>query len=353
MATIRDVAKAARVAPSTVSGVLNKSQGVRPHTRERVESAIRNLGYVRHRAGRPTRDAKRHVAVVMASAVHCLPSGPLNLPEEDEDAAIYGNYDNFLGRAIRRAVVDDGHHIHSYAGYRHVREDMVFCESVDCGEIDGVILVREQHEDGYLDWLLQRDIPLVVINREPTPDRPFTHVEMDNFGGSRQAAEYLVSQGLKRLAVIQADQQYSYNRQRTAGFLAGARAMGVAEPIVAVLENWQQVPGQCERLIAAGVNGLFATTDTLAAGCLHWAHQHAVKVPSELALIGFDDFGYVSSQGMRLSSIGYDVEEIARVALRTLDLLCRHRGQLVSISATIKTHLVEKDTTPGDTATTA
>lgn len=351
MATIRDVARMARVAPSTVSGVLNQTQTVRPKTRERVEHAIKALGYTHQRVGRPQRDTKRHVAVVTAAALHCLPRSFTDsgkpLAQDDSDA-FAGNFDNFLARAVRRAVVDEGHHIHSYAGYRSVREDGMFRESVSSGELDGVILVRETREDGYLDWLLAQGIPLVVVNREPTQDRLFSHVDMDNFGGGRQAAEFFAARSHQRLAVIQADQQYSYNRQRTAGFLAGARAAGVEEPIVAVLENWEQTQQQCKRLLNAGITGLFATTDTLAKGCVDWIENRGIQVPQELSLIGFDDFGFVSSNGLRLSSIAYDVRDLAHVAMRMLDMLCLHRDRLQNVSATVKTRLVEHDTTPSD-----
>lgn len=348
MATIRDVARVARVAPSTVSFVINKSHTVRPDTRRRVEAAIESLGYRRQRIGRPSReDQQRHIAVVMG-VKNCLPPA-----SEDVDALATLRdvrpstlqTDNMLVRSLRRAVVDLGHHIHSFSGYRSVEQDLMLQEAVESREVDGVILLLEHPDDGYLDWLLRQDIPLVVVNRTPTANRRFSHVQMDNFGGGRLVGDHFIANGHRKIAAIQSDTRYSYNQERVAGYLHAAKAAELPAPLVETLSNWSQVQAACQKLIASGVTAVFTTTDTLALDCLKWWHQLGVKVPQELEVVGFDNSGLPTRENLHVSSVGYDVEELGRVAVQSLEHLCQRSGQLAQLSAVVKTFLVERDTT--------
>lgn len=250
-----------------------------------------------------------------------------------------------MARAIRSAVVDKGHHSHSFSGFRSVEQDLVFQEAIESGEVDGVILLMEHPEDGYLDWLLRHDVPLVVVNRKPSLDRRFSYVEMDNVGGSRQVAEHFLSNGHQRLAVVQSDSRYSYNLDRVAGFVHAVKIAGAPEPLVEAPGSWQQVQSICRELVAEGVTGVFVTSDTLALDCLNWWQKQGVHVPDQLEVVGFDDSGTTTKAGLCPTSVGYDPEELGRAAMHALEQLCRRRGQLTHVSASVATRLVEHDTT--------
>ena len=343
MSTIRDVARAAKVSPSTVSFVLKNRPGVNPQTRRRVQAAIQRLGYRPRQAGRPSQPESRQIAVICGTK-----SGPYAycrsieaISEVDEAEAVVSH--TWL-RSLRAAIVDRGHHFNLFAGHEHVDYDAMFRQAIEQKEIDGVIFLWEKLGDGYLSWLLKHDIPVVAINRRPSLGQRFSYVEMDNFEGGRKAAEWFLENEHGRVSVIQADAEYQYSRDRVAGFVAALEACGRRPVRIDTLENPGRLKQVCQTIADSDISGVFITTDMLTIESLHEWERMGVQVPEDLSVIGFDNLGRTTQSGRLPSSIGYDDQQVGPTSVHLLEYMLSY-PQIGGMSAVIRTRMLEHDTT--------
>ena len=169
MTTIREVAAAARVSPSTVSLVLNGRGRVRPQTRERIKSVAHQLGYHPQTVGRPALKQTPAANIAVLYSPRAVNHGRLSVLTA---AWLEG---------VRSAVVTSGNHISLLAGTDHIEKDLMFQQIIKAGEVNAVLLIALGPDDGYLDWVLQQDLPVVAMNRKPQHEE-FSYVAMDNYG---------------------------------------------------------------------------------------------------------------------------------------------------------------------------
>lgn len=343
MATIREIAKLAGVSPSTVSFALNNNPRVQINTRKRVKAAAQALGYELRGTGRPMRKAPLQVAVVVGGKAR-RPHAPF--PRMKPETATAMESSSELQQPMRDATVAAEHHFNYFAGFDHVADNAMFRETVELGGVHGVILLLESPEDGYLSWLLDRKVPLVVVNRRPSGAARFSYVEMDNYGGGCLAAEHFVQAGHHKLAVIRSDPRYNYIHDRVSGFLDAAHRSG-REQVQVQLEsptNSEELKLSCKSIVEAGVTALFTTSDSLALSCMEQFEEMGVDVPDKLRLVGFDNSFVNTASQRKPSSIGYSLEKLGTTAVGMLEQLCRPDQQVGYLSATLKTRLVHADT---------
>lgn len=347
MTTVRDLAKAADVSPATVSFVLSGRKGVAAQTRRRVELAIERLGYQRQGVGRPARKTGLQIAVICGGALH----GSSQDGNVQSQGSVQPSHRFTLQRDWMRGIQDQlrrtDDNFSFYAGFRHVDDAQVLQSSITHGEIDGIILAQQKQGDGFLEWLAQQPAPYVVINRRPKHPERFSFVEMDNWTGGWQAATHFLNEGHRRIALVTSAAYWGYNQRRAAGFL-DALSNASVEPIyyreVPILSP-DQVAEHADAIIECGATATFASTDSLAMACLNHWHDQGVKVPQQMSLIGFDNAGATSNQGLFLSSIGYDRQGLGRVAVNMLRQLIDSRELLANLTSVLTTRMVIADTT--------
>lgn len=335
MPTIRDVAQRAQVSPATVSQMLSGRAKPQPKTRKRIEQAIADLGYRRGTVGRPRKaTAARQIAVVM-------PGQPI---QHDMRHPLSRRRVN----AIRSAIINSGEHFGLYVGAGdHIDGDWVFRDAVRHGDVDGVILSSPYPGDGYLTWLLQRDLPLVVLERFPE-HHEFSYVAVDNFKGGRLAGEHFASLGHQRMAYLHATRVITWTRLRRAGLEAAAKAHDLEPPAVTAVDPDGPDSAFDDAIAAmmdAGVTAVFAASDGLAVKCIDTLQSLGRRVPDDVSVIGFDDMGYTSASGLRPSTIAYDTADYAQQAVGLMRHLLDNRDRVSHLATCVQTRLVDYQTT--------
>ena len=338
MATIRDVAAQANVSPGTVSQLLNGRATLRPETRSRIERAVAQLGYEPGRVGRPrTRPQTLNIALVLGSLE----------PQQYPDHPLARR----RTRYVREALVESGDHFSLFASGTHVDDNLTFQDAIEGGDLHGVILAGSLVDDGYLDWLQQRDIPLVLLQRLPDEAHSFSYVSLDDVGGGRAVAEHLIELGHERLAYVPPRRAFGWTHERRRGLIEAARRAGLPEPIVRPADpdieldaGPAAVKPACAELIEAGVTGVFAANDGMAVRCVDALEQLGRRVPADVSVVGFDDVGYTSRSGLTPSSVGYDPRYMAQAAVSMIQRLIHEKGQVAELSARVKTHVSPHDT---------
>ena len=167
------------------------------------------------------------------------------------------------------------------------------------------------------------NVPIILLDEEALG---VSTIATDNYTGGRIAAEYLISKGRKKIAIVtgrvQARENYggNYNAKlRLAGFKEALRNSGLAIPSGCVLEvpNYSREDGVAAmpKLIDAGVDAIFcAAADNTALGLLSVARERGIRIPEDIAIIGFDDLPAAQTSTPGLTTIRQPMKEIVEAA---------------------------------------
>lgn len=270
--TIAHVASRAGVSPTTVSHVLSGKRVVGAATRTTVLDAIRELGYRPNHVARNLRTRQSHmIAVVVPDITNPFYAVLSRGLADAVDALGYGSY----------VCNTDG---------QHDRERKFFHDVMDRG-VDGIVFASGETAAEISFGPAELGTPIVCIGDHldhPTGDT----VIPDDEAGSREAAAFLAERGYQRIAMIQGPARYG--TPRTAGFRA---AMHAAKRKVAatmlVRGDWTRRGGyQAMKTLMAlptPPDAVFCANDLMAIGALDVANELGLRVPDDLAIVGFDD----------------------------------------------------------------
>lgn len=310
MATLRDVAERADVSFSTVSRAINHPEKVKDDTRERVEAAIRELGYRPHRAARRLR----------GQAVHAQIFG-LIIPDVENPF-----YSGIVRGVEDRAFAEGYAVILSNTSEDPERErfylDVLRQESA-AGAIlppfaEGSPLTLDPEALGF---------PVVCFDRRP-PTGAFDTVVVDNETGAFEAVSHLARLGHRRVGLIVASLDFSTSTERLEGYRCALREHGlpVENDLIRSGEPRQEA-GQTLALDLLDADdpptALFVGNNVMTMGALAAAQTLGLRVPHDLSIVGFDDPPWAQLVSPPLTTVCQPTFEIGQTAA---DLLLRRIG---------------------------
>ncbi|MCX6029453.1 MAG: LacI family DNA-binding transcriptional regulator [Chloroflexi bacterium] len=301
--TVYDVAGKAGVSISTISRVLNAPEKVNAATRERVLTAIDELGFV-----------PKAEAVARSRRVH----GRIGV------LAPFLTYPSFVQRlkGVATALSDSRYELVIYYIDSLSRLNSTIASLAVTRRLDGVIMMALPVEEAAANRLRRADIETVLVEY---PYEGFSSIEIDDLAGGRLAAEYLLAQGHRRLGFVGDAELPDYaihnSERRLAGYRAAIESAGLTLPDDRVglaphaVETARQ---QAHRLLdlPEPPTAVFCHSDTQAMGVLKAARERGVAVPHGLAIVGFDDLEVAEFIG--LTTVRQPLEESGRVAVELL-----------------------------------
>ncbi len=316
-ATMHDVARVAGVSIKTVSNVINDYPHVRVTTRDRVLVAIKELGYQPNLSARGLRSGKTGVIGL------AIPSVREAYFAELADSIIVAAEKRGLGVVVDQTNQVREHELDVVAGRRLRLTD---------GIVFSPVTIAESDAD-----LLNVPFPLVILG-ESIFGGPTDHVTMHNVSSAKAAIEHLLSIGRRRIAVIGADDDEEANAfgsatLRVRGYHQALHAAGLPEDpaLVRPAGLWHYDTGAAatRALIASGIpfDGLFALNDTLAIGALRALGEAGVRVPDDVAVIGFDNIDATRYSIPSLSSVDPGRDDIAEIAVEMLVERIAEKGE--------------------------
>lgn len=269
--SMADVARRAGVSIQTVSRVLNEPELVRESTREAVTAAIADLGYMRNRAARALKTTRSSLIGVLTDGTGLF--GPIETTTAIEAAAREAGYAVLLttarpgdeGRAVGAELHGSG--------------------------ADGIVVIAGH--DAMLPAVeaVARTTPVLAVTAEPSDLPGVRTVGVDQRAGARQVVEHLRERGRGRIAHLAGPEDWADARARRDGVLEALEATGIDGEVLAG-GDWTPASGAAmtERLLAAGrPDAIFAANDLMAMGVLHTLARHGLRVPEDVAVVGFDD----------------------------------------------------------------
>lgn len=303
-ATIRDVAKRARVSHQTVSRVINGNDSVSAGTKERVARAIAELQYVPSAVARSLSSSRTHTLGMVTTDVsdHFFAEAVAGA----EAAARKRGYFLIIG-SIEPGAEDDERTYLRLMLERRVE-----------GLIIAVPRLRLADDDLLADAATR--LPTVVVASDielPGAD----HVDIDNRQGGVEATEYLIAQGHRRIATITGPLDWPSARARLDGYRdALRRTADAGEPLVEPCLDWGLESGRraAERLIAGArrPTAIFAQSDLLAMGAMSALRAHGLRVPEDVSMIGFDDIPVAQVFDPPLTTLRQPMREVGELAAR-------------------------------------
>jgi LacI family transcriptional regulator len=304
-ASIKDVANHASVAVGTVSNVLNYPDRVSQRTKERVLRAIDELGFVRNDAARQLRAGhSRTIGLIVLDVGNPFFTSVVRAAE---DAAALQGSAVLLG--------DSGHNASRESNYIDLFQEQ---------RVQGLLISPVGDVTDRLDQLRERGVPTVLVDRLADESK-YSSVSVDDDAGGYLAARHLLDTGRRRLAFVGGPTSI----RQVADRLQGAER-AVKEELGATLEVLDS-DGQTvlagrsvgnllvERGRADLPDGIFCANDLLALGVMQsLTMTHRLRIPEDIALIGYDDIDFAVSAVVPLSSIRQPTEALGRTAIELL-----------------------------------
>jgi DNA-binding LacI/PurR family transcriptional regulator len=294
-----DVAALAGVSAQTVSRVANGLANVDEHTRERVLSAMRVLGYQRNSAARALALGRFHMLGVVTF-----------------DLSAHGNARTLA--AISRAARAAGYSV-DVACVEMATEDAVQeAFSQLAGQaVDGVVVIEAQILDRR-GLRLSSGVPVVVADGDP--EHPFPSVDNNQAAGAAAATQHLLDLGHRTVWHVGGPQDSYSARRRATAWHATLKAAGAPVPTLR-LGDWTSASGyRIGRRLAArdDVTAIFVANDHMALGVLRALHEAGRTVPDEVSVVGFDDLPEADCFIPPLTTVHQDFEEIGRQCVSLL-----------------------------------
>jgi len=304
--TIRDIAAAAGVSHQTVSRVLNGKPDVAPQTRQRVWQVIEEFGYLPSDIARSL--ARRHsltLGLVIAGLQYMGPSRTLSgIARQAED----------LGYTLLFKDLPD----------LDSNSVQPILNSLLARQVDGILwAVPEvgQNRQWLQDQLHVLPVPVLFLTMEARPG--LSVIAVDNYAGGRLATTHLLEQGYRRIGHIAGPLDWWEARQRKAGWEETLAAAGISEADRHWdAGDWSSASGSeaIRRLLEQhpDMEAVFAGNDQMALGVLQIACQKGIRVPHDLAVVGFDGLPEAAHYWPPLTTVDQGQEELGSMAVQTL-----------------------------------
>ncbi|MFT4213664.1 MAG: LacI family DNA-binding transcriptional regulator [Microbacterium sp.] len=303
--SVKDVAAAASVSVGTVSNVLNRPDKVAPETVARVQAAIDALGFVRNDAARQLRAGRsRSIGLIVLEGANPffaeVARGAEERAAEAGMAVLLGNSDQ---SSVREAAYLDL--------FRQQR-------------VNGVLLTPTSLDALPVRQLAEAGIPLVLVDAEDH-DGVLPSVAVDDVTGGQVAVAHLLAQGRRRIAFVAGPLSIRQVADRLVGArralaeAPGATFEVIEQDALTVLQGRAAGEAIARRAPEDRPDAVFCANDLLAVGVLQGvAIFGGVRVPEDLALIGYDDIDFAQATVVPLSSIRQPARHIGATALELL-----------------------------------
>lgn len=303
---VKEVAARARVSLGTVSNVLNRPEVVSPRTRERVEAAMAELGFVRNESARQLRAGQSSVVAYVVL-----------------DAA--NPFFTDVARGIEEVVERAGLSLFICDTHESAERETAYLQHLEQLRVQGVLITPVDGGAPQIASLIARGTPVVVVDRGDDEGRNCS-VDVDDVLGGRLAAEHLLDLGHTRIAFIGGPDHLGQVRDRREGTAAAMHDAGrpqrdltvvgtVALTVAEGREAASRIAGMASsRRPTAAVCG----NDLVALGLLQGCVELGLRVPDDLAIVGYDDIEFAAAAAVPLTSVRQPRLDLGRTAARLL-----------------------------------
>lgn len=326
--TIKDVAKEANVATSTVSRVLSNSSSISEETKKKVNEAIKKLNYVPNAMARGLANKKTNILAVIA------PPGAGNI------------FDNqFFVQAMKgisMCAEEKNYYIMYAFEDKKYKETEWIKRFVDSNLVDGICLLRAKENDECIQYLNSIDFPFVVIGKQEKV-KDMLWVDNDNFKAVYELVDLLLERGKEKIAFIGAEKNLNVSIERLRGYKEALRKNSIEVDNDLIYEGAEFSIEEGEkgaaRVINKDVKAIVASDDLLAFGA-----QNTIKLlgREDISIVGFNNVYLSAYREPALASVDINAEKLGYYAVKLLVDYIR-KGSVTKSNYIIDTKLIERE----------
>ena len=278
--TIKDVAKLASVAPSTVSRVIANSPRISEKTKVRVKEAMEHLGYHPNFNARSLANKNTQaLGIVLPSAADIAFQNPF-FPE--------------VLRGISTKAQEEKYVLNMSTGQSNEQIFNNVVQMVQGRRTDGVLLLYSQVEDEIIAYLQKQKFPFALIGKPFKDVNTITHVDNDNYKASKTVAEYLILLGHERIAFVGGNLDLVVTIERLEGYEAALRQANIKyRDDYVVHEVFLKEGGQDAVVELMSLSdpptALVVADDIMALGVLRMLDNMGMSVPEDISIISFNN----------------------------------------------------------------
>lgn len=296
---------AAEVSVATVSRYINRNAPVSKQVADRLEDVMSKLRYVPHAAARNLASRKTRVIGLLLNNLH-----------NDFFVPLLNGVEAVVRKKGYNLIVATYH-----ASSRETSQPPIGPHNTD-----GLLVFSDGLVDEDLSSLHESGFPMVLVHRTPPPGVPIPSVTVENIEVTRQLIEHLIQvHGRKRILFLRGPADQEDSRRRESGYRAALRANGI------MVDENLIIAGDFERDIAyqamnqvlgdgrqVPFDAVFTGDDDAAIGVLKSLHEHLLRVPEDVSVIGFDDLGFASFLNPPLTTVRAPIERVGQIATQRL-----------------------------------
>ncbi len=299
---IKDVAKLAGVSTATVSRVINNDPVVAEDTRLKVMQAIEELNYFPHQWGRNLRRQESKTILVLIPDIR---------------NSFYAN----ILYGMDRMASQHKYNLVLSSTYSDPAREKNLINLLKQKYADGIIFLASTLQETELAGLAER-FPVVLCCEFPR-DTEITHVSIDNYQAAYDAVQYLIEQGHRRIAFLSSNNDFLSTHLREAGYWQALKDNGLeADEVLLVRGSYSFESG----LIGTNIvmnnlhppTAIFSICDVVASGAIQALYRLNLKVPTDVAVFGFDDIDMAKQLTPPLTTIAQPLELLGGISVKTL-----------------------------------
>ncbi len=335
MVSINDVAEKANVSISTVSRVINQNANVSREKEKAVLKAVDELDYIPNglAQGLVTKKSKS-IGVLIADIGNLYYSYLVKSIEKELRAAGY--------YAVIGNTEWDGKREKEYI--RHLIQR----------QVDGFILASTSLTEDYINQLADKDIPLVVLDREVKSDK-INKIRINDYKGGYKAAEHLIESAYDYFIHLQGAEFTVTAADRARGFKECMEDNQIARSNYKIISS-SFVEAEAAQNIADFLDsnsisdkrpGIFAANDAAAFGVLKELKKRGIKVPGQVGVVGFDNVNFAEYSSPALTTISRPIDEIGKISARILleQLRKSEDDKIAAKDLTLNVELIKREST--------
>jgi LacI family transcriptional regulator len=328
--TLEDIAKKVGVSRSTVSRVVNGFPNVNPDIRSKVLETIQETGYHPNAAARSLASQRSGViGLMLPRSVSSFFIDPF-FPQLTQGVA-YGCNKNDLTLSL-------------YLVSNKEDEEKIYPRISRRGLLDGILVQAGQPDARMMEYLATSRVPNVVLGRPFVPEGA-NYIDVDNVSAAANATRHLINLGYKRVATITGERNSAVTIDRLEGYKQALKNSGREIDESLIVEGDFTEPGgytAMAQLLTVKPDAVFAASDIMAVGAMNAVLNAGLRIPDDVAFVGFDDIPVSTMTPVKLTTIR---QPILQFGIKAVELLIDviNNGKKPARRITLETELIIRE----------
>lgn len=304
LVTIKDLARELKISASTVSRALKDHPDISVETKRAVQALAKKLNYQPNAVALSLKQRRSNtIGIIIPEIVHYFFSSVIS--------------------GIEDVAYDAGFNVIICQSNEKYEREVANAKTLLASRVDGVLVsVSKETEDfAHLRNFRNNNVPMVFYDRV-VPGFLADQVIIDDFDAAYRATRHLIDSGRQHIVHFAGPQKLLIGKQRKEGYLKALKEAGLAvdNDLIIEADSFEKARMAVMKLINTGkkFDGLFATNDLTAIGAMQTIQKNGIKIPSQVAVVGFSDGRFSGITDPTLTSVDQHGYEMGTIATRML-----------------------------------